>query len=388
MRLVFITNFVHHHQVPLADELYKILGDDYKYIATDPLPEWLIKGGYDAKIQRTYIVKDYESRETHQYALKLADEADVVIIGSASEEFIKERLKSNKLTFRYSERWFKKRPWFLTGIRGWRNYYLNHIRYNRKPLYLLAASAYTANDAYAIGAYKNKVFKWGYFTQVPTLNVEEVLTRRKENRLKRHQDVSILWVARLIGWKHPELPIILAKRLKDDGYKFCIDMFGSGEKETYCRTLAHSLGVEDVVHFQGNRPNDEILEEMRNHDIFLFTSDKNEGWGAVLNEAMSNACAVVASDKIGAVPFLIQDGKNGLIFESQNGESLYRKVKYLMDNPQSREQISRNAYNTMSEFWNPQNAANRLIHLCINLQKHQSTPYNEGPCSQALPWKY
>ena len=383
MRLVFITNFVHHHQVPLADELYKILGDDYKYIATDPLPEWLIKGGYDANIQRTYIVKDYESREAHQYALKLADEADVVIIGSASEEFIKERLKSNKLTFRYSERWFKKRPWFLTGIRGWRNYYLNHIRYNRKPLYLLAASAYTANDVYAIGAYKNKVFKWGYFTQVPKLNVEEVLTRRKENRLKRHQDVSILWVARLIGLKHPELPILLAKRLKDDGYRFSIDMFGSGEKEAYCRSLAHRIGVEDVVHFQGNRPNNEILEEMHNHDIFLFTSDKNEGWGAVLNEAMSNACAVVASDKIGAVPFLIQDGKNGLIYKSENGESLYRKVKYLIDDIDFRTRISKSAYNTISSIWSPLSATNRFIQLSEALLQKQETPFLEGPCSKA-----
>ena len=113
MKLVFITNLINHHQIPLADEFYRILGDDYKYIATMPLPEWLSKGGYDANIKRSYIVNEYESKESHQLAMTLAEEADVVIIGSASESFIKQRLNENKLTFRYSERYFKKRPWYL-----------------------------------------------------------------------------------------------------------------------------------------------------------------------------------------------------------------------------------------------------------------------------------
>lgn len=380
MSIVFITNVMNHHQLPVADEMYSKLQDGYAFIATMPMPKELLDAGYPI-YNRPYLINAYQSTYEYQRALKSCATADVAIIGSAPYEYVAERIKNNKLTFWYSERWFKNlrsmimNPYFL-----WRNHYRNQF----KQVYMLAASAYTAHDVNSLGLYKNKVFKWGYFTQVPKLNVEEVLTRRKENRLRHHQDVSILWVARLIGWKHPELPIFLAKRLKDDGYKFCIDMFGSGEKEAYCRSLAHSLGVEDVVHFQGNRPNNEILEEMRNHDIFLFTSDKNEGWGAVLNEAMSNACAIVASDKIGAVPFLIQDGKNGLIFESQDGESLYGKVKYLMDNPQSREQISRNAYNTISGMWSPLSATNRFIQLSEALLQKKETPFLEGPCSKAL----
>ena len=33
---------------------------------------------------------------------------------------------------------------------------------------------------------------------------------------------------------------------------------------------------------------------MEQADIYLFTSDRNEGWGAVANEAMNSACAMVA----------------------------------------------------------------------------------------------
>ena len=38
----------------------------------------------------------------------------------------------------------------------------------------------------------------------------------------------------------------------------------------------------------------DVRKEMERADIFLFTSDYKEGWGAVLNEAMNARCAIVA----------------------------------------------------------------------------------------------
>ena len=59
MKLTFLTNIVNHHQIPLADEFYKLLGDDYTYVAFEPLPDWLKKGGYQ-EIERPYVLKVYE----------------------------------------------------------------------------------------------------------------------------------------------------------------------------------------------------------------------------------------------------------------------------------------------------------------------------------------
>lgn len=46
MTLVFLTNFINHHQVHVADEFYKVLGDGYKFIATEPIPDAFIQNGY------------------------------------------------------------------------------------------------------------------------------------------------------------------------------------------------------------------------------------------------------------------------------------------------------------------------------------------------------
>ena len=378
MTLVFLTNFINHHQVHVADEFYKLLGNGYKFIATEPIPDAFIQNGYPI-FERNYLVKAYEDKTKLDYAYKLAEDADVAIIGSAPKSFVRKRLEANKLTFHYSERWFKSGYKSLLSPRFWKFVYKNHLKYRNSRSYMLCASAYTAKDVNLVGAYKDKCFKWGYFTKVEMLDTNQLVEKLKLN----DNYIHIMWCARFLKWKHPELPVKLAARLKSKGYKFVIDMFGSGEELEATKNLAKKMNVEDVVSFYGNKPNDEILAEMRRHDIFLFTSDRNEGWGAVLNEAMSNGCTVVGSDEIGSVPFLIEDGVNGCIFKSRNLDSLEKKVMFLIENPNIRLNMAKNAYHTMVSIWSPVNAARQFIRLVDSLiAGDENNISNIGPGSK------
>ena len=49
MTITFYTNFINHHQVPLADEFYKLIGDGYTMVTFEPLPEEFRKRGYRKK---------------------------------------------------------------------------------------------------------------------------------------------------------------------------------------------------------------------------------------------------------------------------------------------------------------------------------------------------
>lgn len=177
----------------------------------------------------------------------------------------------------------------------------------------------------------------------------------------------------------------MAARLKSKGYHFVLDMYGSGEELEATKDLVKQLEVEDVVNFKGNMPNEDILKAMQQHEIFLFTSDKNEGWGAVTNEAMSNGCAIVASDTIGSIPFLVKNGENGCIFKSCDLNSLCEKVEWLLDNPNRRYEIAKSAYYTMRDVWSPQSAAQKFVKLVEDLQNGRDTSIVEGPCSKAYP---
>lgn len=379
MTITFVTNLVHHHQLPVADEFYKMPGVEYHYIACEPMPDWLIKGGYDPTLERPYIIRTYEGEKQLELAKKLIDESDVVIIGSAPNDWVYNRKKENKVTFHYHERWLKHFSIKLL----WPNaiyYRLKHFtQFRNKRTYMLCASAFTSKDVKWYGAFPHKCFKWGYFTKVD----EQFEVEAPKLGASTSESTPLMWCARFLRLKHPELPVQLAAMLKKEGYKFHLDMFGSGEELERIKALITELGVDDCVSLCGNRPNEEILQEMRKHSIFLFTSDRNEGWGAVLNEAMSNGCAVVASDEIGSAPYLIEDGKNGLLFKSNNVDSLYLQAKRLLDDDHYRRFLSNNAVKTMQEEWSPKSAAMRFVHLYKMLLKGLDTDYVKGPCSKA-----
>jgi len=196
-----------------------------------------------------------------------------------------------------------------------------------------------------------------------------------------------MWCSRFIEWKHPEMCIDLAKRLKKEGADFELNMYGNGPLLELYQQSVHQECLSDCVHILGNRNNEEILVAMQQHNIFLFTSDQNEGWGAVANEAMSNGCAFVGSDKIGAVPFLVKDKVNGRIFKSKSLESLVDVIKDLVYDRSLCEQYARSAYQSMRDVWSPKSAADRFVKLAEALQNGEETPFSEGPCSKAVPLK-
>ncbi|MCM1372246.1 MAG: glycosyltransferase [Bacteroides sp.] len=380
MTLTFFTNLIHHHQIPIADEFYKMLGDDYRYVATMEMPEWLIKSGYDGTLDRPYIIRSYKDKSSLREALRLVEESDIVIYGEAPEEWVLNRKKANKITFHYNERWLRFQVLKNFGPKNLFRIFKNHLQFRNKRTYMLCASAYTKKDVSFFCCYPKKCFKWGYMTKVEFFDIEAPTPDVSISEI-----TPLMWCSRFLILKHPELPVQLAERLKAKGYKFVLNMYGSGEMLEATKALAQQLDVMDVVNFCGNKPNEDILQDMRKHKLFLFTSDRNEGWGAVANESMSNGCVLVGSNEIGSVPFLVKDGINGCIFKSKSIDSLEEKVAMLLDNPDMLEAMRKESLRTMRKMWSPANAARQFLNLVDYIQNDKLTEYRqtEGPASWA-----
>ena len=377
MILTFYSNFLNHHQLPLDKELYNILGDDYKFVATTPTPSERIKLGYeDMNKKYPFVITTYDSNEGYEKAKRLAIESDVIIIGSAPDEYIKKRIERNKLTFRYSERLYKKRMNFSGWIHAFLSTYLHFERYNKAKFYMLCASAYTAADLNKFFSFKNKTYKWGYFTEVKRFkNIKTVINEKKPQ--------SILWTGRIIDWKHTEVAISIAEKLKNNGYNFIMNIIGTGDMEEDIKQLIIDKGVTGFVHMLGAMSPSEVRKHMENTEIFLFTSDFNEGWGAVLNEAMNSGCACVVSHAVGAAPYLINNGENGFLYKNSNINDLYEKITYLINNPENRIRMGIQAYKTMSTLWSPECAARRFIKLAQGILNGEICEFDHGPCSRA-----
>ncbi len=377
MKITFYSNCLNHHQIFFCDEMYKLLGDDYKFIATKPMALERVKFGWKLNEHYPYEIRSYKNENIYDYCLKLGIRSDVVITGSAPEVFIKERLRQNKLTFRYSERYFKRGEWRLLDPRVLLSKLMNDTRYRNKNLFMLCSSAYTARDVALISAYPNKTYKWGYFTEVKRYNIEVLLKN------KNKKTINILWCGRFLKLKHPEKAVLVMKRLNDNGFDCTLDFIGDGPILKEIQTMVSNLRLNNRITFLGIMLPNKVREYMEKANIYLFTSDRQEGWGAVLNESMNSGCAVVASQKIGSVPFLIKHGENGLIYKKNNNNDLYEKVEILVKDSNLRTQLGRNAIRTIETLWNPEVAAKRLVKFCEGLLNGEVIEFKDGPCSKA-----
>ncbi len=192
----------------------------------------------------------------------------------------------------------------------------------------------------------------------------------------------------LSDWKHPDDVIEVAKRLHEAGCCFKIEMIGTGEMEQQLKRQASEAGLlGENIRFLGAMSPEAVRRHMESASICLFTSDRQEGWGAVLNEAMNSGCAVVASDAAGATPYLVNDGVNGSVYHSGNIQELYEKVRRLLENTTMQYSFGKAAYQTITELWNAEVAAKRFLQLSQALLNgtDASGLFANGPCSPAKP---
>jgi len=374
MKIVFVSNYINHHQIPFCNAMYAKLGEDFTFIQMEPMEEERIRMGWNPEEQPVYVKYGYQDPEE---CARLVMDSDVVIWGGAEDEtFLKPRLEQKKPVIRYSERLYRTGQWKAISPRGLKKKYLDHTRYNNSPVCLLCAGAYVPSDFHIIRAYPGKKFKWGYFPETKSYNTDKLMEGKKP--------AQILWVARLIPLKHPELPIETARYLKEKGYAFHLNIVGGGECEPEVSRLIEKYDLQEYVTLCGVKTPQEVRKFMEEADVFLMTSDRNEGWGAVINEAMNSGCAVVANHMIGSVPFLLHHGRNGLIYKDGRNQQLFELTEGLIKDRAYCHTLGRRAYETISKEWNAETAAQRLYELCENFffRKDRRQP-TSGPCSAA-----
>ena len=384
MKLVFVSNYFNHHQLSFCDALYDLLEGSFCFLQTQPMEEERVKMGWQAEARPYVCYALAEDIDWHSLLLS----ADVVIFGGCDDEtYIQERLAAGRPVFRYNERLYKEGQWKAISPRGLLQKYKDHTRYRKAPVYFLCAGAYVPCDYHLIHAYPEKMLRFGYFPETRTYEAGQPFDRK--------QPGSILWAARMIDWKHPELVVKTAAYLKEHlkDTPFHITMIGGGELEEEVHRLAEELGVTQEITFPGYCSPEEVRAAMETSEIYLVTSDRKEGWGAVVNEAMNSGCAVVADHMIGAAPYLIRQGENGRIYRDGCEQDLFRTVESLLRNPAECRRLGEAAQKRIATEWNARTAAERLVRLCRDMgflsEKTMTTAptlpklWSDGPCSPA-----
>lgn len=363
LKIAFVSNYINHHQIPFCNEMDRLTQGNFTFVQTETMEAERVRMGWHEEERPVYVKRWYEEEA---FCRKLLMDCDAVFFGGTDDEsFIQERLTAGKLIVRVSERLYKTGQWKAVSPRGLRKKYFDHTRYRNAPVYLLCSGAYVPSDFHIVRAYPGKMYCWGYFPETRRYDISELM---EQKGWAAEKTPRFLWAGRMIDWKHPELALETAKYLKSHGISFQMDIIGDGELKSRVETMRHSYGLESCVSLLGAQPPEQVRLYMEKADVFLFTSDRQEGWGAVANEAMNSGCALVADHLIGAVPYLVKPGENGFIYRDGRHKELFSLAERLATDGRLCRNIGEKAYSTIVETWNAENAAARLMELLARLK--------------------
>jgi len=382
MKITMISNYINHHQIPFSNALYEKLGTDYHFIQTEPMEEERIQMGWGVEAEKIPYVVFLDKQM--ELCKQLIAESDVLLVGwMEREDLIADRLNSNKLTIRISERLYREGQWKAISPKGLIRKYKEHTSHRKNPVYLLCAGAYVPSDFSIVKAYPNKMYRFGYFPEFKEFTIEQLQKMHVWGNKKNQEEIQIVWAGRFIPLKHPEFAIKLAESLKKQGYRFHIHMVGGGELDGELKQNVKRKELQNKITFYGFLKPAQVRKVMEKCHIHLFTSNYLEGWGAVVNEGMNSGCVEVANVEVGAAPFLIQHGINGLVYKDGSYEDMETQVKYLMDNPKKAACMGMEGYKTIATQWNAKEAANRLLKFYEDWKNGQIELPKEGPFSSA-----
>lgn len=324
MKVVLLTPWISPHQLPVASEIARLVGEEnFIYHYLEPSPQNHVLWGWDRLGTEPWCKKGTIDDS------RLID-CDVLLSGVRDFALFERREKLGKLTFYMSERWFKPRlgrlrllhPRYLLMalklvrlmVRGHRFVYLPigvhaagdaifllkflgglNIRMGKGPFH-------PCDDVSSLPSFR----MWGYFVEP-----SHIPNGRREDTKSCGQKgdagpLRVLYVGRLLKLKHVETLILAVKSMKNRFVELTI--LGDGPELGNLLRLAGAFSRQDMsvtsanwhIQFKASVPVWDVRGIMRGHDVLVFPSDGRDGWGAVVSEALEEGMEVVGTYESGA----------------------------------------------------------------------------------------
>ncbi len=150
--------------------------------------------------------------------------------------------------------------------------------------------------------------------------------------------LRVLYLGVLMPHKGPHLLVEATRELPAGS--IAVSLYGS--RVEAWRAYADQLQADasDLpIRFCGTYAHDELSPILAQHDVLVVPSICEETFSLVAREALQAGLPVIAARR-GALPAVIQDGVNGLLFEPENADDLRRCLKRLRTDAQLREQLT------------------------------------------------
>jgi glycosyltransferase involved in cell wall biosynthesis len=174
-----------------------------------------------------------------------------------------------------------------------------------------------------------------HFMPYCTTRFSKSMSQRKLDKIRK-----FLFVGKLTPKKRPDIVIEAFRCLCRKHPKMALELtiVGDGQMRN---AISKTCDADDRLNFHGFANQSELQDIYQKHDAIILPSDERETWGLVINEALANGLAAIASDRVGCRDDLIKTDRNGDIFSYGNVDELITCMHKMVAGSLSIEQIRR-----------------------------------------------
>ncbi|WP_240259914.1 glycosyltransferase family 4 protein [Clostridium perfringens] len=175
-----------------------------------------------------------------------------------------------------------------------------------------------------------------------------VFINRNEYPIISERSKRIVTMGRLHKQKNQKLLIDAFSRIADEFFDYSLEIYGDGELKSELQRQIQSYNLEKRIFLKGARK--DIHSSIYDASLFILSSDY-EGLPNALIEAMALGIPCISTDcKPGGAREIINDNEDGLIVKINDAEALSYAIKYVLENSDFADKLSKNALKNISRF--------------------------------------
>ena len=182
-----------------------------------------------------------------------------------------------------------------------------------KAMGVLPVSSLGADFYRRLGVLEPKIYPFGYFRS-------RARWTDRSGYFKDEAKIEMVFAGQIIERKGLDILLDALGPVFDEYPSLTLTVIGDGDMLPRLRSLVEQRLLTERVTFEGVIPPERIPARLAVADLLVLPS-RWDGWGVVVNEALSVGIPAVVSDRCGAAD-LIQNGQNGYVFPSGDVDAL------------------------------------------------------------------
>lgn len=192
---------------------------------------------------------------------------------------------------------------------------------------------------------KNDISKKYRFYKNKSLFIHNPIKTKPFENINYYNN-SLVFLGRFAEQKNPLMLIEVAKILKDNGFKFSLNLYGDGKLLNDIQELIRKYNLENSVFI--NKPTTNIEEVLKKTDLLLLTS-LYEGTPLVINEAFSQSVPCITTNFGDSIKTCVPSNC-GLIIDNFDPKTYAINIIGLLNNKELYFKYRENAYNYSLSF--------------------------------------